>query len=313
MCHSSTQFQDVPGSGIFGRSVSWTSIPCLRHGDFRIFQTKRPSLKGFSAGAIRGLVAWRLYNVVCSRRSEAVTISEGNGLAITCYPSALAAHKKIRKQHENSKQQVATARETMARSSSNLLVGEEGKSRQAQACWFSTRHIILKVCTWTTGTILFFPVLLSTVQCYVHSAAEWFGIACDRTSSFMLLAQRCYLHLWELCCIPRNSSHIADQRCPLWLCVWCLCPSGRPAVCLFVHIYCIYIYMCVWLYNYIYISVCVQIHAAWICINQSSIQVYVCMSARARSCGLTRLGSYGLHFAPGLWCWDDVIHHNMKR
>ena len=126
MCHSSTQFQDVPGSGIFGRSVSWTSIPCLRHGDFRIFQTKRPSLKGFSAGAIRGLVAWRLYNVVCSRRSEAVTISEGNGLAITCYPSALAAHKKIRKQHENSKQQVATARETMARSSSNLLVGEEG-------------------------------------------------------------------------------------------------------------------------------------------------------------------------------------------
>jgi len=63
-----------------------------------------------------------------------VTISEGNGLAITCYPSALAAHKKIRKQHENSKQQVATARETMARSSSNLLVGEEGKSRQAQAC-----------------------------------------------------------------------------------------------------------------------------------------------------------------------------------
>jgi hypothetical protein len=298
MCHSSTQFQDVPGSGIFGRSVSWTSIPCLRHGDFRIFQTKRPSLKGFSAGAIRGLVAWRLYNVVCSRRSEAVTISEGNELAITCYPSALAAHRKIRKQHENSKQQVATGRETMARSSSNLLVGEEGKSRQAQACWFSTRHIILKVCTWTTGTILFFPVLLSTVLC---AFSCWMIRHCLRP--YIKLHAACPALLPSLMrALLHPSQFLSHSWSKMSTVTVCMMPlSVRPSGCLFV---------CAYIYNYI--CVCVQIHAAWICINQSSIQVYVCMSARARSCGLTRLGSCGLHFAPGLWCWDDVIHHNMK-
>ena len=263
MCQRSTQFQDAPGSGIFGRSVSWSYIPCLRHGDFRIFQTKRRSLKAFAAGTSRRLVEWRLWWLYGVVQAEARLwwFQKATGLQWLATPQPLLPTGKT----EN----------TIKTASCKRRQQENAKPWQGHLLTFSLEkrgsHVKLKHVVFLHDTSfsrfvveplaqscssMFFQVLLSTVLCAFscwmirHCLRPYIKLhaACPALS-FSLM--RALLHSSQF--LPHSWSKMSTVTvCMMSLSV-CPAVSIRTAGCL--------LFVCLF-FAY-------MIHAAWICINQS--------------------------------------------